>query len=94
MKVANFEHNVFEKADQILAPFSKRSVHFLTEMGLEMTTNSLPNLAYRFSYSFMPQKKLARGGANFPANHMYRQQGLLKAGVDEHAVKMGMVYRF
>ncbi|MDF3034722.1 MAG: hypothetical protein K0R76_1676 [Alphaproteobacteria bacterium] len=93
-KTIRFEYNLFEKADKIPAPFSKQSLHLLTEIGIETFSKLVQNLAFRFSYSFMPQKDVTQKGKNFPINHIYRKHGFLKTSVTEHAIKVGLAYRF
>jgi opacity protein-like surface antigen len=94
LKVANFVHDLLEKADCIASPFSKRSQHMLTEIGVEMSPRALQNIAIRISYSFMPKKGFTQRNANFPSNHMYHENGTFMTGVTEHAVKLGILYRF
>ncbi|MBX9805026.1 MAG: hypothetical protein K2Y18_04645 [Alphaproteobacteria bacterium] len=94
IKSARFSHNIFEKADQISAPFSKRSHHLLTEVGIETSTEAIQNLKFRFGYSFMPKKAATHKTTEFPINHLYREQGIVKAGTLEHIIKVGMIYRF
>jgi hypothetical protein len=94
VKAARFEYNIFEKADCINAPSSKRSLHFLTELGVETPSSTVNNLAYRFSYSWMPLKSLYRKTASFPMNHIYSEHGFFKFGTTEHSVKVGLVYKF
>lgn len=93
-KMAQFEYNVFEKADNIPAPFFKRSLHLLTEIGVETSSPLVRNLIFRFSYSVMPKRDMTRNTTDFPENHMYRAGGIFKAGVAEQAAKVGILYRF
>lgn len=93
-KWVGFRYNVFEKVDQIPAPFSKQSVHLLTEVGVETALPALKNWAVRLSYSFMPKRDITQTGQSFPANHMYQQNGSLKVGMAEHAIKIGLLYQF
>lgn len=94
VKGVRFAYNLFEKTDKISASFSRRSLNLLTEMGVETCPSALQNVAFRFSYSFMPKRNMTRKAAQFPLNHMYRGHGVFKAGTAEHAFKVGMVYRF
>lgn len=93
-KRARFEYNVFEKADKISALFSKQSVYLLMEIGVEASSNTVQNLIFRFSYSVMPKRDMTRTTTDFPANHMYRANGIFKAGVTEQTAKVGILYRF
>jgi hypothetical protein len=94
VKVLGFEHNLFEKADKISAPFSQKSFNLLTEVGVETVVGNCQNLRFRLAYGFMPKKAMTRTTTQFPEGHMYRDQGVLKLGGAEHALKMGMIYRF
>lgn len=94
MKALQFEHSLFEKADKISAPFSQKNLNFLTEIGIETVVGNYQNLRFRFAYGFMLKKDMIRTTTQFPGNHMYRDSGIMKIGGAEHALKMGMVYRF
>lgn len=94
VKWVRFGYNMFEKADQIPAPFSKQSLQPLTEVGVETSLPTLKNWAVRFSYSFMPKRDIIQRGKDFPSNHIYQRNGLLKVGTSEHAIKVGLAYRF
>jgi len=94
VKRAQFEYNFFEKMDKISAPFSKRSFHLFTEVGVESFLNTSKNLAFRLSYSFMPKQNLTRNTTNFPINHVYREHGVLSVNTTERTLKAGLVYQF
>lgn len=94
VKRAEFEYNLFEKADQNSAPFSKQSFHLLTEVGVESFLNTSKNLAFRLSYSFMPKRSVMEQTQNFPKNHMYRENGILRGGTNEHAIKVSLIHSF
>lgn len=94
VKALQFDHNLFEKADKISAPFSQKTLNLLTEVGIETVVGSYQNLRFRFAYGFLPKKGMTRTTTQFPENHMYRDQGVLKTGGAEHTLKMGVVYCF
>lgn len=94
VKRAEFVYNLFEKVDQNSAPFSKKSFHLLTEVGVESFLNTSKNLAFRLSYSFMPKRSVMEQTQNFPKNHMYRENGILKGGTNEHAIKVSLIHYF
>jgi hypothetical protein len=94
VKVLRFDHNLFEKSGKIPAPFSQKILNLLTEVGIETVVGSYRNLRFRLSYGFMPKKDMIRTTTQFPENHMYGDQGVLKMGDAEHALKMGVIYRF
>lgn len=94
IKALRFEYNMFEKADKISAPFSQKNLNLLTEIGVETAVGSHQNLRFRFAYELMPKKGMTRTAAQFPVDHVYRSRGILKTGGAEHALKMGVVYRF
>lgn len=94
IKALRIDHNLLEKAGNISAPFSQKTLNLLTEVGIETVVGGSSHWRFRFAYAFMPKKGMTRTTSQFPANHMYRDQGVFKVGGAEHAVKMGMVYRF
>ena len=94
VKALQFDHDLFEKADKISAPFSQKTLNLLTEVGVEMIVGSYQNLRFRFAYGFLPKKGMTRTTTQFPENHTYRDQGVLKTGGAEHAFKMGVIYCF
>jgi hypothetical protein len=94
VKALRFEHNLFEKAEKIPAPLSQESLNLLTEVGVETVVGSYQNLRFRFAYGFMPKKSMTYTTTKFLENHMYRNSGILKTGGAEHALKMGVIYRF
>jgi hypothetical protein len=94
IKITQFEHNIFEKADKISAIFSKRFCNLLTEVGIETSLNNSKNLAFRLAYSFTPKRHLMQKATNFPTNHMYRENGMFKTSMNEYAVKISLAYHF
>lgn len=94
VKAVQFMYDLFEKADQISAPFSKRSLNLLTEVGIETSLSPFQNIRFRFSYAFTATRSMTRKSTDFPSNHMYGSQGVFKAGTSEHALKVGLIYRF
>jgi hypothetical protein len=94
MKAVRFDHNMFEKPGKISAPFSQRTLNLLTEVGIETVIGSYENFRLRFAYAFMPKKGMTRTTTQFPIDHVYRDHGILKTGGAEHALKMGLIYRF
>lgn len=93
-KAVRLGHDLFEKAEKISAPFSQKTLNLLTEVGVETVVGNSSNLRLRFAYGFMPKKGMTRTTAQFPENHMYRDQGILKTGGADHALKMGVIHRF
>jgi opacity protein-like surface antigen len=93
-KLAKYTYNIHEKSDCISACFAKRYGHFFSEFGLEFMPTSNNRLAYRIAYNYMPGRYINRSTMNFPQNHMYNDKGVFKSEVSEHAVKIGLVYRF
>jgi len=94
VKAVRFGHDLFEKAEKISAPFSQKTLNLLTEVGVETVVGNCRNLRFRFAYGFMPRKGMTRTTVQFPVDHVYRDQGILKTGGAEHALKMGVIYRF
>lgn len=94
VKTIQFHHNLFEKVDKISAPFSKRFVHPLLEVGLENSLPAFNNLSFRVSYSFMAQRKMTTKTASFPTNHMYRENGSFNTGITEHTGRVSLCYFF
>lgn len=93
-KLVNFQSGLFEKAGQIPAQFNSRSLRLLTEVGIELPLFSQKDMVVRISYSYMPTKNIVRKSANFPANHMYHDNGIFKTGVSEQITKLGLIYQF
>jgi hypothetical protein len=94
VKKIQFKYNFFEKLDKVSAPFSKRSMHLLTEIGVETLLTTSKNLAFRASYSFTPKRSLTQNTTNFPINHVYREHGVFRAKTTEHILKAGLIYQF
>ncbi len=94
VKALRFDHDLFEKSEKISAPFSQKTLNLLTEVGVETAVGSSHHLRFRFAYAFMPKKSMTRTTTQFPAKHMYRDQGILKTSGTEHAVKLGVIYSF
>lgn len=94
VKALRFNYSLFEKQRQLQAPFSQKSLNLLTEVGVETSVCNSQHLKFRFAYAFMPRKAMTRTTSQFPVNHVYRNSGILKTGVTEHALKLGVVYRF
>ena len=94
IKTIYFHHNLFEKADKISAPLSKRSLRPLIEIGVETSLPAFDNLSFRISYSFMAKSKMITKTASFPTNHMYRENGSFNTGIAEHTGKASIVYHF
>jgi hypothetical protein len=93
-KLVSVTHTIFEKEERIAAQFSSKTINPLFEAGAESQTCENKKLAIRLSYSFMPQRSLIRTSISFPQNHMYRANGYFKARTSEHAIKLGLIYRF
>lgn len=94
VKVLQFNHNLFEKTGKIPSLFSQRATNLLTELGVETVIGTSRQLRFRFTYAFMPRKSMIRTTSQFPVDHVYRDRGVLKVGGAEHALKMGVIYRF
>lgn len=94
VKALRFDYDFFEKARKLGAPFSQKTLNLLTEVGIETAVGDFRHLRFRFAYAFMPKKGMSRTTTQFPENHVYRKKGIFKAGVAEHALKMGIIYCF
>lgn len=94
VKALRFDHNLFEKVRKFGAPFSQKTLNLFTEVGVETAVSTSHHLRFRFAYAFMPKKGMTRTTTQFPAKHMYQDQGTLKTGGAEHVLKMGVIYCF
>jgi len=94
LKTLRSDHDLFEKAEKISAPFSQRTTNLLTEVGVETAVGLSSPLRFRFAYGFMPKKSMVRTTTQFPVDHVYHDHGIFKTSGAETMVKMSIIYRF